>query len=140
MLPIITKLENLWNYGTWSQHTCTVFQAWWDLSLLPIPSLSFKTIYPIALNKDSEALPFFPWPQILLYSPTSRLNFPLLAATDYSVESPHPYPLYLNPEGLIIPLKANPSNCNLHYTSHFLRGPCFISCLLCLESRPTHFC
>lgn len=139
MLPIITKLENLWNYETWSQHTFTVFQAWWDLSLLSIPFLSFKSFYSVALNKDFEALPLFAWPQILLYFPTSLLNFPLLTATDYSVESLHPYPLYSNLEGLIIPLKANPSNCSLHYTSHFLKGPCFITCLLYLELWPTHF-
>ena len=133
MLPIITKLENLWNLvSTYIYCVTSLMGPQFIIN-------SFKSFYLVALNKDFEALPFFLWPQILLYSPTSWLNFPLLTATDYSVESVHPYPLHSNLEGLIIPLKANPSNCNLHYTSHFLRGPCFISCLLYLEFWPTHF-
>ena len=49
------------------------------------------------------------------------------------MEPPHRYSLHSN-LGLVIPLKANPSNSALQHIPYLLRGPCFIHCLLCLDS------
>lgn len=90
------------------------------------------------LNKSSEALPFFWWSKLtfLSHTPTqlpTPFSYILLNGDTSSFSS------LFNLGGLIIPLKANPSSWATQYASYLLGAPCFISCLLCLESWPILF-
>lgn len=101
-----------------------------------INSLSFKSFYPSASTK-------FLKPYHSFHDPNSSLPFPHPYSTSHflqlqTTQRGHLILIHSNLGGLVIPWRLILPT-GLQYTSHLLRGPCFISCLLCLESWPFFF-